>query len=162
MTSRCMTVFRRSSKGMGMTETETFVLADRALNGVVQQIRDDQWDMPMPADFARRDTAEVPSLRTIIGYHAYDDAWVPDMLAGRSNVNAASDLGVASLLADAAAHGAAANVLVNLPSVGDDAFAAEMSARVERLLADVGSTARRVREVVASGEARASLPTSNP
>ncbi len=85
-----------------------------------------------------------------------------DMLAGRSNVNAASDLGVASLLADAAAHGAAANVLVNLPSVGDDAFAAEMSARVERLLADVGSTARRVREVVASGEARASLPTSNP
>ena len=85
-----------------------------------------------------------------------------DMLAGRSNVNAASDLGVASLLADAAAQGAAANVLVNLPSVGDDAFAAEMSARVERLLAEVGSTARRVREVVASGEARAPLPTSNP
>jgi formiminotetrahydrofolate cyclodeaminase len=84
-----------------------------------------------------------------------------DMLAGRSNVNAASDLGVASLLAEAAAQGAAANVLVNLPSVGDDAFAADMSARVEHLLAEVSSTARRIREVVASGEARAPLPTSN-
>ncbi len=85
-----------------------------------------------------------------------------DMLAGRSNVNAASDLGVASLLGEAAAQGAAANVLVNLPSVGDEAFAADMSARVDRLLTEVASTARRIREVVASGEARAPLSTSIP
>ncbi len=85
-----------------------------------------------------------------------------DMLAGRSNVNAASDLGVASLLGEAAAQGAAANVLVNLPSVGDDAFAADMSGRVDRLLTEVASTARRIREVVAAGEARAPLSTSNP
>jgi len=67
-----------------MTETETFVLADHTLNGVVQRIRDDQWDMPMPASFQRRDASSVPTLREIIGYHAYDDAWVPDMLAGRT------------------------------------------------------------------------------
>src|SRR4249920_1787736 len=67
-----------------MSEPDVFVLADRTLDRVVAQIRDDQWEMPMPPEFARRDTATVPSLRTIIGYHAYDDAWVPDMLAGRT------------------------------------------------------------------------------
>ena len=35
-----------------MTEPEVFVLADEALVGVVSQIRDDQWSMEMPADFA--------------------------------------------------------------------------------------------------------------
>ncbi len=67
-----------------MTEPEVFVLADRALEGVVARIADDQWEMPMPRDFARRGTAEVPTLRTIIGYHAYDDSWVPEMLAGQT------------------------------------------------------------------------------
>jgi uncharacterized protein (TIGR03086 family) len=67
-----------------LSEPEVFVLADRTLDAVVARIRDDQWDMSMPPDFARRDTAQVPTLRTIIGYHAYDDAWVPDMVAGRT------------------------------------------------------------------------------
>ena len=67
-----------------MTEQEVFILADTALNDVVAKITDDQWDMPMPPSFARRATDEVPTLRRIIGYHAYDDAWVPDMLAGKT------------------------------------------------------------------------------
>jgi uncharacterized protein (TIGR03086 family) len=83
-----------------MTETETFVLADRALNGVVQQIRDDQWDMPMPASFQRRDSATVPTLREIIGYHAYDDSWVPDMLAGRTMAEVGADAFKGDLLGD--------------------------------------------------------------
>src|SRR5229473_2001373 len=67
-----------------MTEQEIFVLADRTLNGVVAKITDDQWDMRMPANFARRAGGEPPTLRRIVNYHAYDDAWVPDMLAGKT------------------------------------------------------------------------------
>jgi uncharacterized protein (TIGR03086 family) len=74
-----------------MNEAEVFILADRALNGVVAQIRDEQWDMPMPASFARRDTEHVPTLREIINYHAYDDSWVPDMLAGKTMADAGAD-----------------------------------------------------------------------
>jgi uncharacterized protein (TIGR03086 family) len=67
-----------------MNEADVFVLADRALNSVVAKIADDQWDIPLPPDFARAASEQVPTLREIINYHAYDDAWVPDMLAGRT------------------------------------------------------------------------------
>ncbi len=67
-----------------MTEADVFVLADRTLDRVVAQIAGDRWDVPVPPDFARAASDRVPSLREIVNYHAYDDAWVPDMLAGRT------------------------------------------------------------------------------
>jgi len=77
-----------------------------------------------------------------------------EMLAGRSNANASSDLAVASLLGEAAAQGAAANVIVNLPSVGDDPFATEMTARVERLLEEIATLGATTRAIVGSGAIR--------
>lgn len=67
-----------------MREADVFVLANRALNDVIQQIEDHQWTMTMPPDFAMRRMDHVPTLREIVNYHAYDDAWVPDMVAGRT------------------------------------------------------------------------------
>ncbi|HXQ59291.1 MAG TPA: hypothetical protein VN799_04310 [Acidimicrobiales bacterium] len=83
-----------------MNEPEVFVLADRALNDVVARIADDQWDMAMPATFATRSRDTVPRLREVIGYHAYDDAWVPDMLAGRTMEEAGKDAFDGDLLGD--------------------------------------------------------------
>jgi uncharacterized protein (TIGR03086 family) len=67
-----------------MREPEVFVLADRELNRVVGHIQSDQWERPVPESFVVRRLDHTPTLREIVNYHAYDDAWVPDMLAGRT------------------------------------------------------------------------------
>ncbi len=65
-----------------MDERDVFILADEALKDVVDQIRDDQWGLVVPAEMTPRQPGS--SLRRVVGYHACDDAWVPDVLAGRT------------------------------------------------------------------------------
>ncbi|HSL96988.1 MAG TPA: cyclodeaminase/cyclohydrolase family protein, partial [Candidatus Deferrimicrobiaceae bacterium] len=80
-----------------------------------------------------------------------------EALAGRSNVNAASDLRVAALLAEAAGHGAAENVLVNLPLIGTTEWTVATEARVAELVAEISELKYKVHDVVATGERRAPL-----
>jgi formiminotetrahydrofolate cyclodeaminase len=100
---------------------------------------------------AARDAAGVP-LRTLEACRAIVVA--SEALAGRSNLNAASDLAVASRLAEAGAHGAADNVLVNLPAMADPAAADEMTARLAEILADVADLAEQTRAYVELGALR--------
>ena len=95
--------------------------------------------------------AEVP-LRCV--ERCLDVLRLAELLAGRSNRNASSDLRVASLLLEAAADGAAANVLVNLPLIGTTDWTAATEARVAGLMRDVAALAHEVRAVVEAGEAR--------
>ncbi|MEO8625413.1 MAG: cyclodeaminase/cyclohydrolase family protein [Chloroflexota bacterium] len=75
-------------------------------------------------------------------------------MAGRSNLNAASDLEVAARLASAAARGAAANVFINLPMVGDEAYAATTTGMIAGLLENIGRNAALVAEIVGGGGLR--------
>lgn len=84
-------------------------------------------------------------------------AAMAEAMAGRSNKNASSDLEVAGLMAVAAARAAAANVYVNLPSMGDESAAGELLVRTEALLDEVERLSSRTREVVRGGDARPPL-----
>jgi uncharacterized protein (TIGR03086 family) len=83
-----------------MNEAEVFVLADRTLESVIAQVSDDQWDAPVPGNFPRSDTERTPTLREIVNYQAYDDAWIPDMLAGTTIDDAGREQFDGDLLGD--------------------------------------------------------------
>jgi formiminotetrahydrofolate cyclodeaminase len=100
---------------------------------------------------AARAAAEIPLLTVEACLELVAAA---ESLVGRSNVNASSDLDVATLLGEAAARGAAANVLINLPSVDDESYSGEATARVMRLLDSVEEIAATVHEGVRSGDSR--------
>ena len=104
-----------------------------------------------------RVAADVP-LRTVEACREVVVA--SEALAGRSNLNAASDLAVASRLAEASAHGAAENVFVNLPSLGDEVAADELRGRVEALLAEIEELGEATRAHVERGELRDPEPAT--
>jgi len=76
-----------------MQEPELFVLADRRLNEVVQQVGNDQWSLPIPEWIRLASTTDrsTLTLRSLIDYHAYDDVWVPDIVAGRTMAEVGAD-----------------------------------------------------------------------
>lgn len=95
---------------------------------------------------AAREAARVPMAIVRECYVVMDHV---DRMAGRSNLGAASDLDVAARLLEAAARGAGANVLVNLPAMGDerlaDSMLGELEARTHELVSAVARVASQVR-----------------
>jgi len=77
-----------------------------------------------------------------------------EALAGRSNPNAASDVDVAALLGEAAARGAAANVMINLPSTGDPELEGQLTRRVTELLAAIDDLTSQTHQVIGAGDRR--------
>jgi hypothetical protein len=66
-----------------MTEQDVFILSERALADVIDQVQDGQWDQRRP-DWFQTGSQGDATLREIVNYHAYDSAWVPDVLAGKT------------------------------------------------------------------------------
>ena len=64
-----------------MNEKELFLQSDAALRSVIDRLSPEQLLLPAPADWAR---SENPSVRDILAAHTFDEAWVPDVLAGRT------------------------------------------------------------------------------
>ena len=97
-----------------------------------------------PADAAARRAAAVTSalleaaqvpLET--ARHCLGVAELAAIVAEKGNTNAVTDAGVAALLADAAARGAAYNVRVNVNALDDKSQGAELARQAARLVAEV-------------------------
>src|SRR4051794_20072655 len=64
-----------------MKQLELFLASDAALRSVIDRLTPDDLRMPAPADWSR---TPDPTLRDIIAAHARDEAWIPDVLSGRT------------------------------------------------------------------------------
>lgn len=64
-----------------MKQKELFLQADAALRSVIDRITPDELERPAPADWA---VTPDPTVRDVLAAHARDEAWVPDVLLGRT------------------------------------------------------------------------------
>jgi hypothetical protein len=65
-------------------EAELFVMSEDVLVEVVGRVRGEQWDIVLPPLLDQPGTDRPAAMRLAVGEYARDDAWVPDLLAGRS------------------------------------------------------------------------------
>ena len=79
-----------------MEQRELFLQSDAALRSVIDRIQPAQLSLAAPAEWSR---TENPTLRDIVAYHAFDEAWVPDVLAGRT-IDEVGDRYAGDLLGD--------------------------------------------------------------
>lgn len=102
-------------------------------------------------DAAARAAAEVPMEVVRLCRNLLEPL---ESLAGRSNLNAASDLDVGALLLQAAARGAGANVVINLDSIADDGTTGAIYEELEVHLHRIEELAAQVHGLVPSKDLR--------
>lgn len=59
-----------------------FLISDASLRGVIDRLSPADLERPAPSDWSGR--TDEPTLRDILWAHAYDEAWLPDVIAGKS------------------------------------------------------------------------------
>jgi hypothetical protein len=64
-----------------MDSRDLFLASDGAMREVVRRLTPADLDHPVPADWS---STGVPTLRGILALHARDEAWVPDLLDGKT------------------------------------------------------------------------------
>ncbi len=79
-----------------MDTDELFLRSDAALREVIDQIDPADLSRPAPAEWS---TKADPTLRDILAAHTYDEAWIPDVLAGHAAADG-DDLKGIDLLGD--------------------------------------------------------------
>lgn len=67
-----------------MDTTELFRASDAALRSVIGRISPADFDKPAPAEWT---FLPNPTIRDILNRHAYDEAWIPALIAGRSSLD---------------------------------------------------------------------------
>jgi methenyltetrahydrofolate cyclohydrolase len=150
---KCQAVGRRlAARFLSLADEDADAYADFAAAMKMPRETDNERAVRKGAlSLAAKRAAEVPLLTVEACLELVATA---ESLVGRSNANASSDLDVATLLGEAAARGAAANVLINLPSVDDDSFSGEATARVMSLLDSIEEIVATVHAGVRNGETR--------
>lgn len=64
-----------------MSPAELFLQADAALRDVIDRVDPADLSAPVPREWSQ---LESPTLLGILSRHAYDEAWIPDVLDGRA------------------------------------------------------------------------------
>jgi hypothetical protein len=67
-----------------LREAELFVMAEQMLVEVLGRIREQDRDIVLPPLFATPGADQSAPLRRVVEQYARDDAWVPDLLTGRT------------------------------------------------------------------------------
>lgn len=86
--------FTRRGEELGsrmLRDAELFVMAEVVLVEVLGRIRDKDREIVIPPLFDVTGADEAAPLWQLVERYAYDDAWVPDMLAGRTTTEAGPD-----------------------------------------------------------------------
>ncbi|MDH6238140.1 hypothetical protein [Cryobacterium sp. CG_9.6] len=71
-----------------MNQSDLFLQADAALRSVIDRLTSEHLALATPADWSRTPN---PTLRDVLATHARDEAWVPDVLAGRTIEDAGTE-----------------------------------------------------------------------